>query len=1060
MKSSTIKQLIENYIYHQNSNKEIVMKKLPTQTNHNIKKNIQKDLNNSSIKTRRKPKYFNTKKNFIESNKKKLKSCSRYKNTQNNQNYKYKDLIKYSKPNMNRTICTTGYGNIITNTHDRNLSAPSLNYEKNLYYHKNKLNKKKKNNVIKLNKADKKLIDENLINRDNYLNHIHLDINSVKDNNTLDITDDKSTSINININNKTKEVNKNNSGRKDEFYDALLKVKKIEKEENNFANIQKNNLNIKNYYKNKINKKKNDNNNKSKIDLSTYIKDIETIKNARESIAILKEQLKQKDNKNNLNTSINNNQINNLDNKKAFKKNNGINLNNKSGYVISNFHKYNKYTINKKNKSKNYINKTNIFYNDINNISKDLTPSKQIANTTRENIDLSNSSNNKAITISTNITNNINNFGKKINLSINYGEAKDKEKNYFQENNIQKEEENIINNENQDNIHFNKNNLNNNNQCFTERNKEENNIKDSNINNDTFRVSNNNFNDNKINNISQKPNKKNSIANNNNKNIDNNKKLNYLYLKQPNKKNNSNKETNSVSLNIKKNNNNIKEKNNNKDKKDNKKQIKLLNNNNKKKNISKKTYNNDKVGDLYPLSSRFHTINSERFNNFNDIQKKNKKGGNNNDTSFDIGNKIRKDLSKIKQKQLSHSKEKIKNNEKPKIKEKLSDKPYINNTDKSGDIFSEEKKNESPNKERINLDKVEFKYKSIYKIGVICEAGEVVFGEKKTNQDNYFNSLIKDDLRFIGVCDGHGEFGHHVSKYLRNNLPNQFLKSLERLYKKEESIINLLQKEMSGYCNSNKNSQLNIEQTDNEKTKNNCVFEKIKKVFEKSFSKTDKNLSQFCKNLQKNENSSENEEKEENYFNVEYSGSTCVSILLKDQNINKIYIANVGDSRAIIIKELQNKNWSSYQLSRDHKPTEEDEAQRVLDYGGEIEQIEDDDGNWTGPLRVWVKGSDGPGLAMTRSFGDEIGATVGVVSVPEVGEYQIKEEDRAIIIASDGLWEYMNNEDVTDIIKKQIGKNDPDLIVNELYKKSINRWMLKDQGIDDITIICILLNTC
>ena len=98
MKSSTIKQLIENYIYHQNSNKEIVMKKLPTQTNHNIKKNIQKDLNNSSIKKRRKPKYFNTKKNFIESNKKKLKSCSRYKNTQNNQNYKYKDLIKYSKP--------------------------------------------------------------------------------------------------------------------------------------------------------------------------------------------------------------------------------------------------------------------------------------------------------------------------------------------------------------------------------------------------------------------------------------------------------------------------------------------------------------------------------------------------------------------------------------------------------------------------------------------------------------------------------------------------------------------------------------------------------------------------------------------------------------------------------------------------------------------------------------------------------------------------------------------------------------------------------------------------
>jgi len=105
-----------------------------------------------------------------------------------------------------------------------------------------------------------------------------------------------------------------------------------------------------------------------------------------------------------------------------------------------------------------------------------------------------------------------------------------------------------------------------------------------------------------------------------------------------------------------------------------------------------------------------------------------------------------------------------------------------------------------------------------------------------------------------------------------------------------------------------------------------------------------------------------------------------------------------------------------------------------------------------------MKGSDGPGLAMTRSFGDEVGASVGVVSTPEVGEYQIKEEDRAIIIASDGLWEYMSNKEVTDFVKK-INKDDPNFIVNELYKESVNRWKLKDQGIDDIPIICILLKS-
>ena len=54
---------------------------------------------------------------------------------------------------------------------------------------------------------------------------------------------------------------------------------------------------------------------------------------------------------------------------------------------------------------------------------------------------------------------------------------------------------------------------------------------------------------------------------------------------------------------------------------------------------------------------------------------------------------------------------------------------------------------------------------------------------------------------------------------------------------------------------------------------------------------------------------------------------------------------------------------------------------------------------------------------MTRSFGDEVGASVGVISTPEVGEYTIKEEDKAIIIASDGLWEYLSNKEVTEITK-------------------------------------------
>ena len=50
--------------------------------------------------------------------------------------------------------------------------------------------------------------------------------------------------------------------------------------------------------------------------------------------------------------------------------------------------------------------------------------------------------------------------------------------------------------------------------------------------------------------------------------------------------------------------------------------------------------------------------------------------------------------------------------------------------------------------------------------------------------------------------------------------------------------------------------------------------------------------------------------------------------------------------------------------------------------GGRIDSFRDPDRNPIGPLRVWLKNEDIPGLAMTRSFGDEVAARVGVVAEP------------------------------------------------------------------------------
>ena len=95
---------------------------------------------------------------------------------------------------------------------------------------------------------------------------------------------------------------------------------------------------------------------------------------------------------------------------------------------------------------------------------------------------------------------------------------------------------------------------------------------------------------------------------------------------------------------------------------------------------------------------------------------------------------------------------------------------------------------------------------------------------------------------------------------------------------------------------------------------------------------------------------------------------------------------------------------------------------------------------------------------MSRSFGDSEGESIGITAEPEVKEYLIKKEDKALIIATDGLWEYTTNEQVANIAKNYWDKNDANVIVNELYKTAIENWKKENCNIDDITIICVILN--
>ena len=328
------------------------------------------------------------------------------------------------------------------------------------------------------------------------------------------------------------------------------------------------------------------------------------------------------------------------------------------------------------------------------------------------------------------------------------------------------------------------------------------------------------------------------------------------------------------------------------------------------------------------------------------------------------------------------------------------------------------------------------------KIGILTEAGMESDNKKKINQDNYFDYDLKNGFKFIGVCDGHGENGKQVSEFIKKNLPKELEKELNVLIASERKRLSILEGMLK------RNDENNSEKKEKTNIENLLDYEKLNELFKKVYISI--NLQLFADNTK---------------LNLKTSGSTCVGIFYKKNPLKKLYTANLGDSRAIIIKHQQSSSgkedkniWSYEPLSRDHTPSEPDEAERIIQYGGEIQKIQNEDGTFEGPLRIFKKNEEGPGLAMSRSFGDSEGESLGIIAEPEVKEYLIKKEDKALIIASDGLWEYTTNEEVVDIVKKMWEEKDVDKIVNELYKASIENWKKENCNIDDITIICVLLN--
>ena len=347
-------------------------------------------------------------------------------------------------------------------------------------------------------------------------------------------------------------------------------------------------------------------------------------------------------------------------------------------------------------------------------------------------------------------------------------------------------------------------------------------------------------------------------------------------------------------------------------------------------------------------------------------------------------------------------------------------KVYINNdsnTHLNLNIYSSRSLNNNKNfmkdninantNETFNINKItsngnissEFIGKKIKCIHDISKTG-LSGDEKKVNQDRDFifhNFVSGFENIFMGVCDGHGFFGHEISEFIKENLPMD----LNRIIKSKKLDLNK---------------------------------DDLSKVLIETFKMENESLKRFKQ------------------IDSDLSGSTCVSVIYTPQ---KLIIANLGDSRCVLGTQTKNE-WKYINLSRDHKPDIKEEADRIKKKGGRIRPMIDEDGNFVGPMRVYMKDKDMPGLAMTRSFGDNFASIAGTICEPEIKEHILVPEDKFIILSSDGLFEFINSEEVGNIVKSYYEKNDIVGCCEYLYKESNRKWRCEEEDtVDDITIILV-----
>jgi len=108
--------------------------------------------------------------------------------------------------------------------------------------------------------------------------------------------------------------------------------------------------------------------------------------------------------------------------------------------------------------------------------------------------------------------------------------------------------------------------------------------------------------------------------------------------------------------------------------------------------------------------------------------------------------------------------------------------------------------------------------------------------------------------------------------------------------------------------------------------------------------------------------------------------------------------------------------------------------------------------------RVWLdKEWSQIGLAMARSIGDHAVKSIGVIAEPVVSFHDVNENDKFLILATDGVWEFITSAEAVKIVAKHLHKG-ATKACQILIEAAAAKWHDEEGDYrDDITALVIRL---